>query len=311
MMLSCAKFVLDAHVHQRKDDDGMSRFAVMTDSTCDLPEELAQNHHIDILCFKIALDGEGYTERVDFTPEQFCEMLRNAKGLPTTSQITQFEFFERFEEYDRQGVEEVLYVSINAGGSGTNAAAHAAAAQFHEEHPNSAMRIFIVDSHAYSMAQGAPVVEAAKRLEAGEPMEKVVAYLEDIYARIEIVLTAYTLKVIRKSGRVSAAAAIAGDLLGIHPIFTLNDGVSQVVKKIRGDRAVLTAMVDMMKSRMVAGSPYYIAVSDRKYAEEYTRACTEKVGYGPVSVFVLGCAVLSNTGPDAVGLIYEGQKRER
>ena len=289
----------------------MSKYVVLTDSTCDLPEEAAKQHNIDIVCFKIALDGEGYTERVDFTPEQFCEMLKKASGLPTTAQITQFEFFDKFEEYDRQGVEQTLYISINAGGSGTNAAAHAAAAQFHEEHPDSRMEIFIVDSHAYSMAEGAGVIEAKQKLDAGETMESVVEYLNDKYAKMEILLTAYTLKVIRKSGRISAAAAIAGDLLGIHPIFTLNDGVSQVVKKVRGDKAVVSVMATTMASRMAQGTPYYIGVSDHKYDEEYVEACTKKVGYAPVGIFHLGCAVLSNTGAEAVGLVFEGAKRER
>ncbi|MBS6842114.1 MAG: DegV family protein [Christensenellales bacterium] len=289
----------------------MSKYVVLTDSTCDLPEEAAKQHNIDIVCFKIALDGEGYTERVDFTPEQFCEMLKKASGLPTTAQITQFEFFDKFEEYDRQGVEQTLYISINAGGSGTNAAAHAAAAQFHEEHPDSRMEIFIVDSHAYSMAEGAGVIEAKQKLDAGETMESVVEYLNDKYAKMEILLTAYTLKVIRKSGRISAAAAIAGDLLGIHPIFTLNDGVSQVVKKVRGDKAVVSGMATTMASRMAQGTPYYIGVSDHKYDEEYVEACTKKVGYAPVGIFHLGCAVLSNTGAEAVGLVFEGAKRER
>lgn len=289
----------------------MSKYVVLTDSTCDLPEEAAKQHNIDIVCFKIALDGEGYTERVDFTPEQFCEMLKKASGLPTTAQITQFEFFDKFEEYDRQGVEQTLYISINAGGSGTNAAAHAAAAQFHEEHPDSRMEIFIVDSHAYSMAEGAGVIEAKQKLDAGETMESVVEYLNDKYAKMEILLTAYTLKVIRKSGRISAAAAIAGDLLSIHPIFTLNDGVSQVVKKVRGDKAVVSGMATTMASRMAQGTPYYIGVSDHKYDEEYVEACTKKVGYAPVGIFHLGCAVLSNTGAEAVGLVFEGAKRER
>ena len=289
----------------------MSKYVVLTDSTSDLPEEAAKQHNIDIVCFKIALDGEGYTERVDFTPEQFCEMLKKASGLPTTAQITQFEFFDKFEEYDRQGVEQTLYISINAGGSGTNAAAHAAAAQFHEEHPDSRMEIFIVDSHAYSMAEGAGVIEAKQKLDAGETMESVVEYLNDKYAKMEILLTAYTLKVIRKSGRISAAAAIAGDLLGIHPIFTLNDGVSQVVKKVRGDKAVVSGMATTMASRMAQGTPYYIGVSDHKYDEEYVEACTKKVGYAPVGIFHLGCAVLSNTGAEAVGLVFEGAKRER
>ena len=289
----------------------MSKYVVLTDSTCDLPEEAAKQHNIDIVCFKIALDGEGYTERVDFTPEQFCEMLKKASGLPTTAQITQFEFFDKFEEYDRQGVEQTLYISINAGGSGTNAAAHAAAAQFHEEHPDSRMEIFIVDSHAYSMAEGAGVIEAKQKLDTGETMESVVEYLNDKYAKMEILLTAYTLKVIRKSGRISAAAAIAGDLLGIHPIFTLNDGVSQVVKKVRGDKAVVSGMATTMASRIAQGTPYYIGVSDHKYDEEYVEACTKKVGYAPVGIFHLGCAVLSNTGAEAVGLVFEGAKRER
>ena len=289
----------------------MSKYVVLTDSTCDLPEEAAKQHNIDIVCFKIALDGEGYTERVDFTPEQFCEMLKKASGLPTTAQITQFEFFDKFEEYDRQGVEQTLYISINAGGSGTNAAAHAAAAQFHEEHPDSRMEIFIVDSHAYSMAEGAGVIEAKQKLDAGETMESVVEYLNDKYAKMEILLTAYTLKVIRKSGRISAAAAIAGDLLGIHPIFTLNDGVSHIVKKVRGDKAVVSGMATTMASRMAQGTPYYIGVSDHKYDEEYVEACTKKVGYAPVGIFHLGCAVLSNTGAEAVGLVFEGAKRER
>lgn len=268
----------------------MKKFVVLTDSTCDLPEELVKQYDIDIMCFKIALDGEGYTERVDFTPEQFCEMLKNAKGLPMTSQITQFEFYDRFEEYDKQGVEEVLYISINAGGSGTNAAAHAAAEQYAQEHPESGMKVYIVDSHAYSMAEGAGVIDAKKMLMDGKRMEEVVDNLNDKYARMEILLTAYTLKVIRKSGRISAAEAIAGDLLGIHPIFTLNDGVSQVVKKVRGDKAVLSGMAGTMASRMAEGTPYYIGVSDHKYDEDYVKACTQKVGYAPAGVFHLGCA---------------------
>ena len=290
----------------------MKKTVVLTDSACDLPQELADKHHIDIMCFKIALDGEGYTERVDFDGEKFCELLRQSNGLPTTSQVTQFEFEEQFERYDAQGVEQVLYISINAGGSGTNAAAHAAAQEFSQTHPESPMRITIVDSHCYSMGYGREAIIASGMLEAGKPMEEVAAYLEDRFARTEILLTAYTLKVIRKSGRISAASAIAGDLLGIHPIFTLNDGVSQVIKKARGDKMVVTAMVSALKSRMAPGTPYLIAVTDKKYAQEYAEACEKALGYPPELIYQLGCAVCSNTGPEAVGIIYEGaQKRER
>ena len=289
----------------------MRKFAVLTDSACDLPQELADLHHIDIICFKLALDGEGYTERVDFTPEEFSQMLREAKGLPTTSQVTQFEFLDKFEAYDRAGVEELLYISINAQGSGTNAAAHRAAEEFGQAHPESALKITIVDSHSYSIVYGSQAVEAAKMLEAGKPMEEVVRYLDDMFARLEVLLGAYTLKIIRKSGRVSAAAAIAGDLLGIRPVFTLIDGESKVVKKVRGEKQVVSGVIGHCKANMAAGTPYYIGVTNMKYAELYQQAAEESIGYPPAGVFHLGSAVCSNTGPECAAIMYEGAKRDR
>ena len=95
-------------------------------------------------------------------------------------------------------------------------------------------------------------------------------------------------------------------------MFTLNDGVSQVVKKVRGDKIIVSAMVKEMASRMAEGEPYYIGITNEKYAKEYTDACEKAIGYPPALVIQLGCAVCSNTGPEAVGLIYEGKvKRER
>lgn len=289
----------------------MKKFAVLTDSACDLPQELADQYHIDILCLKIALDGEGYTERVDFTPEEFSEMLRKSDSMPTTSQVTKYEFYEQYEQYDREGVEEVLYISINATGSATNANAHAAFKQFKEEHPNSPMNVTIVDSHSYSVTYGLECCRAQEMLQAGKTMDEVVAYLEDRFARLELVLTAYNLKVIRKSGRISAAAAIAGDLLGIHPIITLIDGVSKVVKKVRGDKLVKSSVISHCKNHMIPGTPYYVGVTNSKYAQEYAEAAQEAIGYPPAGIFHLGSAVCSNTGPECAAMLYEGDKRER
>lgn len=294
-----------------EDDESVRKYVVLTDSACDLPQEMADRHHIDILCFKIALDGEGYTERVDFTPEEFSEMLRHTDGMPTTSQVTQYEFFEKFEEYEQQGVEEVLYISINASGSGTNAAAHAAAAQLKEEYPDSRMKITIVDSHSYSVTYGVECCKAAEMLEAGKSMDEVVAYLDDRFARMELVITAYNLKVIRRSGRISAASAIAGDLLGIHPIISLIDGESKVVRKVRGDKQAMTAVLSQCETHMASGTPYYIGVTNTKYGPEYAKAAEERFGYPPAGVFHLGSAVCSNTGPECAAMLYEGAKRER
>ena len=283
--------------------------AILTDSTCDLTDDVLNENGIDLICFKIALDGEGYVERVDFSPEQYCEMLRNAKDLPKTSQVTEYEFLDRFESYAEAGKKGVIYVSINATGSGTYASACRAADEFHRNHPESSMEIAIVDSRMYSMAQGAPVVYAAKMRDEGKSIAEIVEFLEDKYQSMEILLVAYSLNFIRKSGRVSAGSAITGNLLGIHPIFSLNDGESRVLKKVRGEHAAVVSMVQIMCSRMAQGSPYYIMVSDAKYYDEYKKTCEAAVGYPPAGMGILGAAVLSNTGPDAVGLVFEGEKR--
>ena len=285
-----------------------TKYAVLTDSTCDIPQTLVQEYGIDMLHFKIALDGESYEERVDFTPSAYCEMLRSAKGIPTTSQLNVYEFEEKFNAYDDAGVETVLYVSINSKGSATHQNAQQAKAAFYENRPDSAMRIFIVDSHCYSMTYGVHVVEAARRLREGQTMEDVVAYLNDIFTRMETVLTVYSLKIVRKSGRVSAAAAVAGDVLGIHPVFTLNGGVSKVVKKVRGNKAVCQSACRYVKEHIKEGAPYYLGISNPEYVQEYEQELTQMLGYPPAMRFELGAAVLSNTGPEAIGIIYEGRE---
>ena len=225
----------------------MRKIAVLTDSACDIPVELQEKYGIDILPFTITLDGVSYVERKDFTFDEYYQMLREAKGTPSTAHITAMQFCDQFCKYLDEGYTDVLYVSINSTGSATNAAAHQAAEQLREERPDSALRVRIVDSHCYSLGYGYPVVQAAQALRAGTSLDEVIDRLEDTFARTEILLCAYSLKVIRKSGRISAAAAIAGELLGLHPIFTLNDGVSEVVRKVRGEKAAASAAARRQK----------------------------------------------------------------
>ena len=95
------------------------------------------------------------------------------------------------------------------------------------------------------------------------------------------------------------------------PIFTLVDGVSQVVKKVRGDKAVVTAFVNHVKTRMTPGTKYYVGVTNPAYREEYAQALEKAIGYPPEMIIHLGSAVCSNTGPDCAAALFEGPKRER
>ena len=285
------------------------KFAVLTDSASDIPPELAEKQGVDILSLKINVDGKSYVERDDFTFEEFYEILRTCQKVPTTSQVTMFEFLEQFEKYEKEKVEEVLYVSINSTGSATHDAAVLASQNFQEKHPGSGMKIWIVDSHTYSMSYGYFVTEAAAKLRSGAEMRDVVEWLNDVFSRAEIILGAYTLKFLKKSGRVNAAAAFAGELLGLRPIISLTNGISAVESKVRGDAAVMPALIEYADKRMDDTKQYMVAGADKKQIEELAALCRKKWKAEPLVSFWVGAAVAVNTGPDVSAVVFLGEKR--
>ena len=116
----------------------------------------------------------------------------------------------------------------------------------------------------------------------------------------------------KKSGRISAAAAVVGDLLGIRPIISLNAGVSKVEAKVRGDAAVPAAMLKWVESRVdsMKDTPYMVAyTSSTAKRDELAKLCRKAFGHPPLIVFQLGGVVSANTGPDAIAIVYEGHPR--
>lgn len=81
----------------------MSKIAILTDSSCDIPQELAEKYGIDIMGFHILLDDEDIVEREKYTPEEFYDKMRAAKGIPSTAAITPIQFCEKYCQYVDEG----------------------------------------------------------------------------------------------------------------------------------------------------------------------------------------------------------------
>lgn len=286
-----------------------SKFAVLTDSACDMPYALEQASNLEILRFHITVDGRSYVERDDFTFEEYFDILRTCTGIPSTAHITMPVFLAKFEAYNAQGVENLLYVSICGKGSATLDAATMARREFLKENPTSSMNIVLVDSHTYSMNYGYYVAEAARKLTNGADFNSTVSWLEDKFTRADIVLGAYSLRFMKKSGRISAAAAFAGELLGLRPIISLTDGVSTVRKKVRGDKEVIPSLVSYVQAHISEDMFYMVGGTDDARIEEAVALCTKKLKVKPAGTFKLGAAVATNTGPDAIAITFEGEKR--
>ena len=290
----------------------MSKIGFLTDSCSDIPQELADKYGIEVVGFPINLDGVEYMERKDFTNDQFYQMMRDAQGVPTTAAITQLQFCDIYARYADEGYTDLVYLSINAGGSSTYNNAVKAMELLEEERPGYTMKIQVIDSHTYSMPYGWYFCECARKVRNGGELAACVAELKQKLDCVEICLAAYSLKQMKKSGRVSAAAAVVGDLLGIRPIISLNDGISKVEAKVRGDNNVPPAMVKWVKSRVddVKKMPYMVAyTSSTAKRDELVKLCKKEFGHAPLLVFQLGCVVSANTGPDGIAIVFESKPR--
>ena len=94
----------------------MSKIAILTDSSCDIPQEMAEKYGIDIMGFHILLDGVDYIERESCTNPEFYQRMREAKGVPSTAAITPLQFCEKYCQYVDEGYTDVIHIPINRSG---------------------------------------------------------------------------------------------------------------------------------------------------------------------------------------------------
>ncbi len=283
----------------------MSKIKFLTESAADIPASEKEGLDILVLPFAIIMDGKEYQDGVSFTNKEFYKILAQADPIPSHSQITAFEFVEVYTDLYNQGYTDVIYMAINSKGSATHGNAVQAIDLFKEEHPEAQMNIHIIDSKIYTYAYGAAVVEGAKMARDGKPVEEIVAWMQDWADHVRILFAPYNLKFVKKSGRVSAAAAFAGDLLGLKPVLSFDNGDSVTLAKPRGDKKLISEMLRIMKSEMEEDSPYYVIKSDPEDKNQLMIDEAEKAIGRPCTLsYYVGGVIAINGGPDLTGLIY-------
>lgn len=296
-----------------KKTPGTQKILLMTDSACDIADADLLDGGIVMLPIPIAIDGTGYLERVDFTVEEFYERLSSSKEIPVTSHILSITYQQAYQDAYDHGYTDVINTTITSIGSNMFQAAVFAKKQFFEENPEAAEKfhITVLDSGSYTLGYGYPLVEASKMVKAGKTADEIVAYLDDFYATVEIVFAAYSLEYAKKSGRIPAATAFVGDVLGLRPIISIIDGVTTVVEKVRGDKNVVTRICDYAYNRC-ADKKAPVAVvygSVEQYGEDMIKAVSKKFGHVSKMKYRAGAAITINAGPKVVGVIVRGEKR--
>ncbi|MGB4090879.1 MAG: DegV family protein [Ruminococcus flavefaciens] len=290
----------------------MSKIMILTDSCCDLPKETIEELGIKVLPFTVTFGGETFREIFDKSSQEVYEMMEKNPEIPKHSQITPLTFEETYKEIYEQGYTDIISVSINSQGSGTYNNSIIGKNDFFENNPEAEgkIRIFNLDSKCYTVFYGYPIIEAVKKIRKGAEAEEIVAYLEDWFDVCGIYAVPYNLKYAKKSGRISAAAAFAGELLGLKPIILFADGTTKTVDKIRGEKNIVPKLVECVEKNMTPQTPYLMLHGrDNTLAKEIEKELIKKTGRKAEMYGQIGAVVSANIGADIVAVLVRRKNK--
>lgn len=216
---------------------------LFTDTSANLPLSLITERQIGVLSFSYALNGEPtpYSETTDFDGKAFYDAMR-AGAEVKTSMINSEAFRERFEAELAAG-NDVLYVGMSGGISGTAGAAALAVQELKEAYPD--RHIAAIDTYGASLGEGLQVLEAAQAIADGQAFEEIERGLLDRRGTMCQFFTVDDLVYLRRGGRISGAAAAIGTLLQIKPLLR-GDETGHIVQcgKVRGAKRALAALAE-------------------------------------------------------------------
>ena len=276
------------------------RVKIIVDSTADLRSEVAEK--VGIVPLTVHFGEKEYISGVNITPQKFYEMLVESDALPTTSQPTPAAFEDAFEKALEE-CDEVVCLTCSGKLSGTCQSANIAAAEF----PG---KVHVVDSNTIAIALGILVEYAVELTERGLSAEEIVLKLLQKRDKVKLLALVDTLEYLKKGGRISSTAALAGGLLNIKPVLTIEGGVIKLLGKARGSRQgnnllvqeiVKAGGVDFSKPVMLG----YTGLSDallQKYIQDSAAIWEAYKDQLPVSV--VSSVVGTHVGPGAVAVAF-------
>lgn len=219
---------------------------IITDNAANLPQALREQYGIEELCLTYTVDGVPADTSVEFDGRGFYDALRHGASVQT-SMVTPDAAQKGMEPYLING-EDVLYVGLSSGVSGTCWGVGLVARELAEKYPERKIRV--LDTRGASLGEGLIVLAAAKLAAEGRVIEEIVVRCEELRGKMRQHFMVDDLKFLRKGGRISGSAALAGTLLQIKPILQ-GDEEGKIVQlaKVRGKKAgmeELVALYDQM-----------------------------------------------------------------
>lgn len=277
---------------------------VISDSTCDLSQELIERYDIDIIPLHVVLGEDEYLDGVTITPDQLYAWSDAHKSTPKTSALSIDMVMDAMKPALDRG-DEVVIFSISSEMSTTANVMRMAAAEL-----GASDRVFVVDSRNLSTGVGIQAIVASELAQQGKTGAEIVEYLKDVTPRVRTSFVVDVLTYLYRGGRCSGLAALAGSALKLHPRIGVADGKMSPGKKYRGhiDKFVMAYVKDQEEA-LLRADPRRIFITHSGGAAdtvvpmvmEYLKSLNH---FEEILVTRAGSVISSHCGPGTLGLLY-------
>ncbi len=273
---------------------------ILSDSTCDLSQELIAQNNITIMPLTIIKNGVQYHDCVTITPAEIFEHVAAGGSLCTTTAINVGEYEDFFAKYAND-YDGVIHINIGAGFSSSYQNACLAAESFNN--------VRAIDSANLSTGQGLVVLYACKIAKECTSLDELVEKLNAFTPKVEASFLLDRLEYMVKGGRCSAAAALGANLLALKPCIEVKDGKMSVVKKYRGNYA--KCLSSYIKDRITGREDLerdILFVTRTPLADECMKAVKETVDncadFQNIYWTEAGCTISCHCGPGTMGVLF-------
>lgn len=273
---------------------------IITDSTCDLDQAAAHELGIHIIPLYLHFGDETYLDGVGMSKNVFYDKLAHAQKLPTTSQPSPMDVLDVISPYLEQG-DDIIGIFLSSKLSGTFQSAAIASDMAQSNH------IYLVDSQNATFGMTLLVRIAARLRDEGKSAAEIVATLEELKGRVRLIAVVDTLKYLQMGGRISAATAMMGNLLGINPLVGVVNGAVEALGKARGKKSAYRHL--LMLSQQDAPDLSYPIYFGHSHAPESMKELQDIILPSfeyPAEIFSaeIGSVIGTHVGPGATGFAY-------
>lgn len=278
---------------------------ILVDSASDIEIAEAQKLGLALIPMEIRFGEKTYLDGVTLSHRRFFEMLVESDEFPKTAQINEYRWGEEFEKLTENG-DKVVAITISSKLSGTFACAKTAAERY-------SGRVTVVDSMNASVGERILCDYALRLAAKGCCADEIAAELNDKKSKIRVLAVVDTLKYLRKGGRLSGVAALAGEMLSVKPVVSVTDGEVKLVGKAIGSKRSNNLLMQLVQKcgGIDFSMPHglmYSGLSDeylKKYLLDSDALWKGKIADPEqIPVYMIGSTIGAHIGPNAIGVAF-------